>query len=126
MYAIGVKGAFVARHFLVGGDWGAENTDHSHYYEVEVELRGERLDEHGYLTDFVEVEGRMGEIIDRYRDALLNGLPEFAGLNPSVEHFARIFCKRLSSVLAPGRITGLSVKLWEKPGLWAAFREDLG
>ncbi len=125
MYRIGMKSEFVARHYLVGGDWGAENTEHSHYYQVEVELQGETLDEHGYLTDFVEVEARMLEATNHYREAVLNALPEFAGLNPSVEHLARAFCESLLSGIVAQNLTGVAVRIWEKPGVWAAYEERL-
>ena len=35
MYSVAVKREFVAQHFLIGGDWGAENDWHSHHYQVE-------------------------------------------------------------------------------------------
>ena len=35
-YTLAVKRDFVARHFLFGADWGAENQLHSHHYQVEV------------------------------------------------------------------------------------------
>ena len=91
MYIVAVKRDFVAQHYLVGGDWGSENQRHSHHYQVEVELAGCRLDEHGYLVDIVDIETHLDALVAHYRDRVLNDLPEFAGLNPSIEHFARIF-----------------------------------
>ena len=32
MYTLGIKRDFIARHFLIGGDWGAENLPNSHHY----------------------------------------------------------------------------------------------
>ena len=96
-YTLAVKRDFVARHYLVGGDWGAENDLHSHNYQVEVQLEGKILDEHGYLVDIVAVEAHLEELAAYYRDQTLNDLPEFAGLNPSIEHFARILCQELLS-----------------------------
>jgi 6-pyruvoyltetrahydropterin/6-carboxytetrahydropterin synthase len=49
MYTLSVRREFRAEHFLIGGDWGAENQPHVHAYRLEVELEGERLDAHGYL-----------------------------------------------------------------------------
>ena len=48
MYTLTVKRDFVAQHYLIGGDWGAENEKHSHHYAVELTLEGRELDEHGY------------------------------------------------------------------------------
>ena len=77
MYTVAVKRDFVAQHFLVGGDWGAENQKHSHHYEVEVRLEGASLDEHGYLVDIVEIEQHTDELVAGYRNKTLNHLPEF-------------------------------------------------
>lgn len=122
MYTLAVKRAFVAQHFLIGGDWGAENFWHSHHYQLELQLEGATLDHHGYLVDIVDVEQRLNEIVAYYRDKTLNDLPEFAGLNPSIEHFARIVGQALSQGIDAPHITGLVVKLWENDIAWAAYR----
>ena len=96
MYSVAVKRDFVAQHFLIGGDWGAENDWHSHHYQVEVQLQGPTLDQHGYLVDIVDINTHLEALVGHYRDKTLNDLPEFKDLNPSLEHFARIFCQALS------------------------------
>jgi 6-pyruvoyl-tetrahydropterin synthase len=50
-YAVAVRREFTARHFLIGGEWGAENDLHEHHYAVEFRLKGRQLDRHGYLID---------------------------------------------------------------------------
>jgi len=125
MYTTAVKREFVAQHFLVGGDWGAENVKHSHYYQVEVQLAGPTLDEHGYLVDIVDIERALEELVARYRDQTLNDLPEFEGLNPSIEHFTRIFCHAfLDRVKAPN-LRRVTVKIWENAIAWSSYRHDL-
>jgi 6-pyruvoyltetrahydropterin/6-carboxytetrahydropterin synthase len=122
-YTLAVKRDFVARHFLVGGDWGAENELHSHNYQVEVQLEGKILDEHGYLVDIVAVEAHLEELAAYYRDRTLNDLPEFVGLNPSIEHFARILGQEvLSRVKEP--LSAITVRIWENDIAWAAYREE--
>ncbi len=96
MYRVAVKRDFVAQHYLIGGDWGAENQKHSHHYQLELELAGEALDEHGYLVDIVDIETNLDAQVRHYRDQTLNELSEFQGLNPSIEHFSRILCLALS------------------------------
>lgn len=124
-YTVAVRRAFIAQHFLVGGDWGAENQKHSHHYAVEVQLEGDRLDQHGYLVDIVDIERSLEALVAHYRDQTLNDLPEFAGLNPSIEHFSRILAQRLAERLSAGRLTALTVKLWENEIAWAACRLPL-
>jgi len=122
-YTLAVTRDFVARHYLVGGDWGAGNQLHSHHYRVEVQLEGGHLDEHGYLVDIMAVEAHLEELVAYFRDQTLNDLPEFAGLNPSIEHFARILCQEiLSRVTAP--LDAVRVQIWENDIAWAAYREE--
>jgi 6-pyruvoyltetrahydropterin/6-carboxytetrahydropterin synthase len=125
MYTVAVKRDFVAQHFLVGGDWGEENERHSHHYQVEVQLLGDRLDEHGYLVDIVDIETHLDALVGYYRDRTLNELPEFSGLNPSIEHFARIFWEGLVSRLKAPTLTAIRVKIWEAEIAWAAYQRDL-
>ena len=121
MYQLTVIRDFIAQHYLIGGDWGAENQPHSHHYRLELELQGRELDEHGYLVDIVAVEAALERLIARYRDHTLNDLPEFAGLNPSLEHFARILAQALAREIAAPNLEALTVRLWEHETAWAAF-----
>jgi 6-pyruvoyltetrahydropterin/6-carboxytetrahydropterin synthase len=85
-------------------------------------LEGKTLDKHGYLVDIVAVEAHLEELVAYYRDRTLNDLPEFAGLNPSIEHFARILCQEIvSRVKEP--LSAVMVKIWENDIAWAAYRE---
>ncbi|TMF02397.1 MAG: 6-carboxytetrahydropterin synthase, partial [Chloroflexi bacterium] len=59
-----------------------------------------------------------------YADRLLNDLPEFHGLNPSIEQFARILCQRLGKRLAAPNLTGVAVRLWENDIASASYRES--
>ena len=122
MYTLAVRRDFVAQHALVGGDWGAENQPHSHHYVLELQLEGAELDGHGFLVDIVEVEQILSSLIAQYRDHLLNDLPEFAGINPSLEAFSRILCVSLGKSLQFDNISSLKVVLWENDTAWASYR----
>ena len=124
MYSLGVKQDFVAQHFLIGGDWGTENQEHSHHYEIEVQLEGKTLDEHGYLVDILKVKDNLDKLISSLRDKTLNDLPEFKAINPSIEHLARI-CYRILSDAVGGNISITAVKIWEDNQVWAAYTEAL-
>lgn len=121
MYTLAVRRNFIARHFLIGGDWGPENFPNSHHYILELQLEGGELDQHGYLVDIVDVEKHLDELIVYYKEKMLNDLPEFKGLNPSLEHFARILASSLSAQIKAENLTTLKVILWENEGAWAAF-----
>jgi len=122
MYIVAVKRDFVAQHFLIGADWGAENERHSHHYQVEVQLEGATLDKHGYLVDIVDIEANLEALVAYYRDKTLNNLPEFEGLNPSIEHFSRILCNSLAENIHASNVHLLTLKLWENEIGWAAYQ----
>ena len=125
MYAVAVKRDFIASHFLTGGDWGPENEAHAHHYVVEVRVSGQELDDHGYVVDICEIEIVIEELVNRYRDQMLNRLAEFEGLNPSLEHFARIFSDSISEKIQTQNLASLTVKIWENDIAWAAYTRDL-
>lgn len=121
MYTLAVRRDFIARHFLIGGDWGPENFPNSHHYILELQLEGSELDKHGYLVDIMDVEKHLDEIVCYYKEQMLNDKPEFSGLNPSIEHFARILATALSERIKAGNIFTLKVVLWEHEGAWASY-----
>ena len=121
MYTLGVKRDFIARHFLIGGDWGPENDPNSHHYVLELQMEGKDLDRHGYLVDIVDVEKHLDEIVSYYKDQMLNDKAEFAGLNPSIEHFSRILATSLSDRIKADNISAIKVVLWENESAWAAY-----
>jgi len=125
MYTVAVERSFVARHFLVGGDWGPENLLHSHFYRVEVQLQGATLDKHGYLVDIVDIDFHLNELVAYFQDRTLNELAEFNGLNPSIEHFARIFCQMLHQRLTAPNLNAMRVQIWENAIAWASYQEDI-
>ena len=122
-YAVAVRHEFTARHYLIGSDWGAENQLHEHHYVVEIRLEGRQLDRHGYLIDIDAVTAALGEQVGRYRDKTLNSLPEFAGLNPNLEHLARIMGVALAASL-DSHLQGLAVRIWENEFAWAEYRKE--
>ena len=124
MYTVAVKRDFIAQHYLIGGDWGPENSLHAHHYQIELQLFGDQLDQHGYLVDIVDIERTLNAQVAHYRDCTLNDLAEFAGLNPSIEHFSRILCRALSAHIQAPNIRLLKVKLWENDIAWAAYQME--
>lgn len=122
MYKVAVKRDFIAQHFLIGGDWGPENEKHSHHYQVEVQLEGNSLDQHGYLVDIVDIENYLESIVERFRDKTLNDQPEFEGLNPSIEHFSRILGQLVDTHVKAHNIQNITIKLWENDIAWSSYQ----
>ncbi|MGW8186694.1 MAG: 6-pyruvoyl trahydropterin synthase family protein [Desulfobacterales bacterium] len=122
-YAVAVRREFTALHYLIGGDWGVENELHEHHYAVEIRLEGRQLDRHGYLVDIDVVTTALEAQVERYQGQTLNSLPEFAGLNPSLEHLARIMGVSLAATIDT-RLLALTVRIWENELAWAQYRKE--
>jgi len=125
MYTVSVKRDFTAYHYLVGGNWGAENDKHAHHYYIEVELHGQTLDRHGYLLDIVEIERVFDTIARTYAKKTLNELPEFKDINPSIENFSRIICHGFTKQIKEKNIKAITVKIWENEIACASYRQEL-
>ena len=124
MYSISVQKDFIAQHFLIGGDWGEGNHPHSHHYVIELVIEHDELDQHGYLVDIVDIEAGLDQTVNYFKDEMLNELPEFENINPSLEHFSRIIWQQLiSQVSLPGS-GKLEIKLWENDTCWAAYKKE--
>jgi len=89
-----------------------------------LQLEGVALDEHGYLVDIVDIEANLNALVAYYSDKTLNDLPEFAGRNPSLEHFARILCDTLAERIKTATVGVFTVQLWESEIAWAAYRKE--
>jgi len=125
MYSLGVQREFSARHYLIGGDWGDENIEHSHRYRLELVLEAEALDRHGFLVDIVEVERQLDEVIEGFRDKTLNALDAFANVNPSIERLATVIHQAFRERLAQFRLAALAVTIREDDIAWTSYREAL-
>ena len=124
-YELTVTREFIAQHFLTVPDPGPEGEVHSHHFTVELRFAGPELGEYGYLVDIDAVEAILGGLEDRYRDTLLNDLPEFEGLNPSIEPFSRLFGDRVADALSNPTPTRLTVRIWEDDTSWASHTRRL-
>jgi len=122
MYNLGVERRFTARHYLVGGDWGEENIEHSHHYRLELILEKKQLDRHGFLVDIVDVECLLDEVVAIFRDKTLNALDYFQGINPSIERLATVCLEMLKERFADFQLETLTVKIWEDDIAWTSFK----
>lgn len=121
-----VERSFVAQHFLTVPDpEPPEGEVHSHRFTVELLLAGDSLGEYNYLVNINDLVDLLDDIERRYRDAVLNDLPEFAGENPSVERFARVLSDRVREELSADRVDSLQVRIWEDDLARASHETEL-
>lgn len=123
MYTVAIQREFIAQHYLIGADFGLENRRHSHLYRIEFRLSGSGLDPHGFLVDIDAMTAALDEELNAFRDKTLNELPAFQGLNPSIEHLARILCRSLRPRFSNAHLSEIAVTIRESPWAWAAYRE---
>lgn len=138
MYIDRIKLEFDAAHRLLhyGGKCEAP---HGHTFKVEVFLRGESLNDKGFLADFVEVKQKIARWIESHWDHafLLNSKDEeltgalskvepcklylFPGENPSTEVMARHLFEEARKMYG-GLIW--KVRVWESPAQYAEYLEE--
>jgi len=121
MYSTTVLTDFVAQHYLTVPDPGPEGEPHSHHYEVKLQFRGPELNEYDYLVDIDDAQAALSSLSARYRDAMLNDLPEFEAYNPSVERFARVIFERVTDTVTDDTVTELRVTVWEDDEAAASY-----
>jgi 6-pyruvoyltetrahydropterin/6-carboxytetrahydropterin synthase len=125
MYSLGVRREFCARHYLFGGEWGAENIEHSHQYRLELVLESLTLDTHGFLVDIVEVEQHLEAVTAAFAGQTLNELAPFAGCNPSIERLATVLHDTFRTRFAHLGLAALTVIIWEDDIAWTSYRAPL-
>jgi len=120
MYTLAIQRAFIAQHYHTA-EWDDQKKLKSFRYKVELMIESDELDHQGYIVDFDELGVQFDGVIDEFRDQTLSELPDFDGLNPSVEHFCRILCEKMDDALYAPNVTAISMKLWEGDNVWAAY-----
>jgi 6-pyruvoyltetrahydropterin/6-carboxytetrahydropterin synthase len=115
MFEVIVRQSFSSAHAL--RDYhGSTEPLHGHNFEIEVVIRGKKLQNKvKYLVDFIEVQRALEAVVKPLDHVNLNETPPFDRENPSAENIALHIQKQLARTWrAPGaRIA--SVTVWETP-----------
>ena len=72
MYDVSVSTSFVAQHYLIGGDFGAENIKHSHNFKIQLIIENDILNTHNYVVDIDDIKNFLTKIEKTYKDQCLN------------------------------------------------------
>ena len=123
MYELSVKASFSAAHRIVGHLGGCANL-HGHNWEVEVILRGRKLDGTGFLVDFKDVKTTVREVVDKFDHSDLNELKPFRKNNPTSEHLAAYLFKEIALRLNGPRYRVHGVRVAESPGTSILYLEE--
>jgi 6-pyruvoyltetrahydropterin/6-carboxytetrahydropterin synthase len=122
VYYLTIKTDFSAAHFLRGYQGKCARL-HGHNYGVEVTVRGAELDGVGMLVDFVELKGRVNELMEELDHTNLNEHKAFQALNTSAEHIARYLFERLEGELPEG-VALQAIKVHETERASAMFMRE--
>ena len=125
MYVISVEIDFKAGHYLQLPS-GKRERPHTHHWRVSVTVESERLDEYGFVADFHYLQRLLHKIIDPVKSGdYINDHPDFSGVNPTTECFARYVYDRMAIELErPAKLTEVTV--WETKGCRASYRGPVG
>lgn len=140
MYILKAEGSFDAAHFLKGYEGKCANI-HGHRWKVEVQIKGEELQEkgtkRGMLVDFGDLKKDTKTLMDKFDHTLIyetNSLKEtivkvleeegFAlvevGFRPTAENFAKYFYEELRTK----RYLVHQITVYETPDNCAIYTEE--
>ena len=119
MYEVMVGGSFRASHFIDFPD-GPE-PPHEHDFRVQLFVRGEELDETGFLLDFFYLRRLLEEMLRPLQGANLNEVPPFTDQSTSAENLARYLFGELERRLEGKSLRVSGVKVWDTPESCAAY-----
>ena len=91
---------------------------HEHDWRVTAEFRSERLDEDGFVVDFIAARAELGKITGQLENTNLNDLPICAGRGASAERVAQYIAVQLGHGMERAVHC---VRVTESPGCQAAF-----
>jgi 6-pyruvoyltetrahydropterin/6-carboxytetrahydropterin synthase len=112
----------VSKHFLPELE-GPENEVHVHRYKVEATVMGGRLDRCGFLVNVDLVAASLEKALKRFEGEILNEMPEFRGITPSMENIAKAIWSKLAADLDRSCVERIKVTIWEAEDICASFDE---
>ncbi|HEX9093043.1 MAG TPA: 6-carboxytetrahydropterin synthase QueD [Coriobacteriia bacterium] len=111
---------FDAAHSLRGYA-GECSALHGHTWDVDVTVRGERLDDVGIVYDFKTLKDDLKRVLADYDHVLLDGVPPFDTINATAENLARVVWERLTAAVG-GEVDVVEVAVWESPVARVSYR----
>lgn len=120
MYDLTVRAHFDAAHALRGYPGECRNL-HGHTWDVEVVVRGERLDDVGIMYDFKTLKADIAAVLEPLDHAYLNDVPPFDEINATAENLARYLHEKLEERLGTA-VSVVEVGVWESPVAKITYR----
>ena len=121
VYQVGTAIEVRALHVMPGVA-GPEGELHAHDYKVEVLVARADLDERGMVCDLDILDGALQRVADTVRDADLDVIRPPDAEAVTVEVFARWAHDALAEAVRAGGGEDLTVRIWESPVAFGAYR----
>ena len=123
LWQLTVSDSFSAAHALRHYQGKCERL-HGHNFTVEVTVEGEQLDaDTEMLLDFAVIKAHLKAARAGLDHRDLTNTPPFDRQNPSSENLARHIYRLMAAALGTGPVRLVSVRVAEKPGQSATYRE---
>lgn len=123
MFELSVKTHFSAAHRLVGYQGPCANP-HGHNWDVEIFVRGTKLNDLGMLIDYGDIKTAVREVMKELDHVDLNLVPAFVRANPTSENLARYVYERLSERINFEHARVCRVTLGETPSTSASYWDE--
>jgi len=123
-YAVGVVGAVRARHVMPGLPL-PEGAPHDHDYRIEVSVERASLDGAGMVVDIDVLRRGLAAVTDRMAGADLGEVLD-TDEAVTVERLSRWLHARLAQALGSLDGAEMTVRVWEGPDAFGAYRGGLG
>lgn len=120
MYDLMIRGHFDAAHALHGYP-GECCRLHGHTWDIEVVVRGHRLDEVGIVYDFKTLKDDLAAVLEPLDHAYLNEVAPFDAINPTAENLSRHIFEALQARVGDA-VRVVEVAVWESPVAKITYR----
>ena len=121
IFELGAEAFFTARHYVTMG--GVEGPPHQHSFRVEIATESSSQDEDGVVIGFARARRLVEELVDGYNETLLNTVPPFDEIQPTLENIAKVIYGDLAPKLAGETVKLKQVRVWESPTNHASYSE---
>ncbi|HEX6418473.1 MAG TPA: 6-carboxytetrahydropterin synthase [Acidimicrobiales bacterium] len=121
MYEVGTAVEVRALHVMPGAP-PPEGELHAHDYRLEAVVGRRDVDDRGMVCDLDVLDGALRSVADRLRDRDLEVIRPPQAEAVTVEVFARWLHGELAGAVRAGGGQDLTVRVWESPDAFGAYR----
>ncbi|QCU89992.1 6-carboxytetrahydropterin synthase QueD [Thiomicrorhabdus sediminis] len=97
---------------------------HGHNWKIEVQVRGEKLNEIGMVIDFKEIKRHAKEVIKELDHSFLNDHEHFQEVNPTAENIAVYLFDEINKRISTDAVAMHSITVWENDRNCVTYSND--